>query len=164
MNQAFIGIDPGKSGGLAWLGNDGDVLAEPMPGTEYNIWRWFVECDPVAVEYHAVIEKAHSWTGQGVKSMFTSGMGYGGLRMALVAVGIPFEEITPQRWQKELGIVPKKKDESGPQFKLRLLAKAQQLFPRLSLWREPKSRGKQLAVADALLLAHYCRLRFGGKG
>jgi hypothetical protein len=83
--------------------------------------------------------------------------------MALTSAGIPFEPIRPQAWQKALGITPRKKTESKPDFKNRLRAKAQQLYPSLPLWSEPKSKGKQLALCDALLIATYCKRKYLGQ-
>ncbi len=58
---------------------------------------------------------------------------------------------------KALGI-PSGKGETKGQKKEKLRAKAQQLFPELPIWKTPKTKGIQLAIADALLIAHYCRL------
>ena len=81
--------------------------------------------------------------------MFKFGMSYGGLRMALVAAGIPFTAVTPQKWQKALGIPHRERTESKTQWKQRLKRKAEQLFPNHKL---------TLAISDALLIAHYCRM------
>jgi hypothetical protein len=81
--------------------------------------------------------------------MFKFGMGYGALRMALTALEIKYEEVPPQKWQKELGIVTRNKErESHTQFKNRLKAKAQQLFPTMDV---------TLKTCDALLIAEFCR-------
>lgn len=150
----FVGIDPGKKGGLVALSSSGKIVdATAMPETELLIADWFqfFQC-------RAVIEKVHSMPGQGVASMFTFGRGYGFLRGCLHCHEIPFDEVNPQAWQKELGIPPRnKKSESNARFKMRLLEKAQQLFPTYELWKEPRAKGKQLSVCDALLIAEYCR-------
>ena len=74
--------------------------------------------------------------------------------MALTAAGIPFEEVTPVVWQRGLGIPVRKKDESRSQFKGRLKAKAQQLFPQVKV---------TLKTADALLISEYCRRKREGR-
>ncbi len=79
--------------------------------------------------------------GNGVTSMFTFGMGYGGLRMALIAAAIPFVEVTPQSWQKAIGCLTQGDKNVSK-------AKAQQLFPTVKVTH---------AVADALLLAEWRR-------
>lgn len=151
----YIGIDPGSSGGLACLAGR-STISGTMPETEADIYEWILSLK--APPWHdserfAVIEKVGGFI-QGVpapgSAMFKFGVSYGGLRMALIACGIPFEEVTPQKWQKALGISPRdnKGNESKSAFKNRLKAKAQQLFPGEKI---------TLAVADALLIAEYCR-------
>lgn len=145
----FMGVDPGKSGGIAVVG-DGSAAAYKMPETETDTYQLFLQ-EGSATKF-AVIEKVTSRPGDGVVSMFKFGMGYGGLRMALIAAGIPFEEVTPRTWQKGLDIPPRKKTgrgiENHTQFKNRLKAKAQQLFPDLNV---------TLATCDALLISEFCR-------
>lgn len=157
----YIGIDPGQAGGLVAV-KCGKIDYCSMPETERDIWSLL--CDWGSENSHyAVIEKVHSMPDQGVASSFKFGFGYGGLRMALIAAGIPFEEVDPRTWQKALGVAPKKKEETKPQFKLRLLKLAQQLYPSLPLWSEKKAKGRMLAVADALLLAEFCKRKHEGK-
>lgn len=147
----FIGIDPGKAGGIVFLGEDDYVKVIEMPHTEKDILEALRNGHRNSF---ALIEKVHAMPKQGVTSSFTFGMGYGGLRMALVANKISFNEVTPQKWQKELGIVPRKKDEGKPDFKKRLRAKAQQLFPEVEV---------NLKTCDALLIALYAKLVLGDK-
>jgi len=151
--KTFIGIDPGMNGGLVAI-CQGSLDVVSMPKTERDTWDWFRYFDNTCF---ALIEKVHSMPKQGVASSFKFGMNYGYLRACLVAAQIPFEEVTPQVWQKGLSIPSRKKTESKSQFKNKLLQKAQQLFPAFPLWEEPRSKGRQLAVCDALLIAEYCR-------
>lgn len=143
-----IGIDPGASGGLAEIGIDG-VTAVSMPKTELDILEWLRQQGGRS-DVTAMIEQVSGYIGEGHpgSAMFKFGMSYGGLRMALIACGIPFETVTPQNWQKVLSIPKRDKKESRTQFKNRLKSKAQQLFPRVQV---------TLATADALLIAEYCR-------
>jgi hypothetical protein len=150
--MTYIGIDPGKSGGIAVI-QGRKVECFRMPNTEKDGWSIFAENKEGRV--FAVIEKVHSMPGQGVKSMFSFGQNYGFLRGCLTAAQIPFEEITPQAWQKGLSIPPRAKTETKPQFKERLRQKAQQLFPQEAVWG--RTLGEQRAVCDALLIAEYCR-------
>ena len=147
----YLGIDPGASGGLASIVTEGGATA--MPATERDVWEWIRLWSSVGGKGNAfaVIEKVGGYIAGAAhpgSAMFKFGQSYGGLRMALVAAGIPFDEITPQRWQKEIGIAPRKQTESKGQFKNRLKAKAQQLFPKVKV---------TLATADALLIAEYAR-------
>lgn len=150
--MTYIGIDPGKSGGIAIISGD-EIICYQMPNTEFDVWSIFERNNKGQVR--AVIEKVHSMPGQGVKSMFSFGQNYGFLRACLIAAQIPFDEITPQAWQKELGIVGRKKGEPKSQLKERLRQKAQQLFPQEDMWH--RTLGEQRAKCDALLLAEFCR-------
>jgi len=150
---AYIGVDPGQSGGLILL-DDTMVKSTPMPETERDIWDWFDHIRQTTdIAPRAMIEKVHSMPKQGVASSFKFGRGYGGLRMALIAAGIPFEEVTPQAWQKALAIPKRSKTETPVQWKNRLKALAQQLYPDIKV---------TLKLADALLIATYCQRKHTG--
>lgn len=182
--NCFIGIDPGQSGGLVYI-LSGWTQARPMPDTDLGISAFFsavtIHAESENCSRFAVIEKVTSSPQMGVASAFTFGCGYGKLLMALTQELIQFEEVRPQVWQKALGIPPRKPHdkkkrvknrkgkwvikkyggETDDQWKCRLRRKAQQLFPQLTVWHEPKY--KQLAVADALLIATYCQRKHEGR-
>lgn len=147
----YIGIDPGKSGGIAMIDSSDPLLikqsqATKMPETETDLFDLVKRLK--SDNCFCMLEKVHSMPAQGVKSVWTFAQNYGSIRMALIAARIPFETVTPQTWQKYLGIVKRGKEESKTKFKNRLKAKAQELFPELKI---------TLAIADALLIAEYCR-------
>jgi hypothetical protein len=79
------------------------VLVEAIkrPATERDIYDW-MSSQWMWIEF-AYIEEVASRPGQGAPGMFKFGMGYGALRMALVACRIPFEAIRPQVWMKRMG-------------------------------------------------------------
>lgn len=157
----FLGIDPGKTGGLAVLHNGGrSVHAEPMPPTTLDLYK-LLDGFSQDVDF-ACLEQVNSMPGEGHAGAFTFGTGYGMLQMGLTATGIPYEFVTPRTWQKALGIKAKAKAESKPQFKERLRAKAQQLFPAFPLWGAKGTLVKQRAVCDAMLIAEYCRRKHEG--
>lgn len=170
-NVVYVGIDPGQKGGLVALypqfSQSFRYSVIPMPTTETYVWNWFADLTPYSGKDYrlvACIEKVHSMPKQGVVSAFTFGAGYGALRMAVVAAGMTLlDNPDPRKWQKALDISPRKKTEGTTAWKTRLLARAQQLYPNLGLWSEPKSKGRQLAVADALLIAEYCKRKYEGK-
>ena len=162
----YVGMDPGASGGIAYIKN-GVAEAGKQAVTDADTWLVVSSIVKANTVYgaetlfrhnvFAVIEKVGGYIKGGEdgsggaqpgSAAFKFGASYGKLLMALTAAGIPFEEVTPQKWQKGLGVPPRKKDETKTQFKNRLKAKAQQLFPGVKV---------TLAVADALLLAEFCR-------
>jgi crossover junction endodeoxyribonuclease RuvC len=141
-----IGIDPGKSGGIAWIEDGEPAQAVKMPATEADIYDKIHTLQ--AVQFcrdgtlpFAVIEKVHAMPKQGVTSTFTFGKNYGALLMALTAAGIPFEEVLPGTWMRGLGCLTKGDKNVSKR-------KAQQLFPHLKVTH---------AIADALLIAEWGR-------
>ena len=164
-NAVYLGIDPGQSGGLVALCGD-RVALTLMPVTERDVWDWLKANSWITETSRnfAVLELVHSFPHQGIASSFKFGVGFGGLRMALTGLGIPFALVSPQKWQQAMGISPRKKGkrkgkpsgdgwieiggESKTQFKNRLKAAAQRYFPLEKV---------TLATADAMLLALYCR-------
>lgn len=154
MADIFIGVDPGASGGIASISDTAAALA--MPSTDADIWNTLdIHRFGKARDAFAVIEKVQGYAGSPTvgSAMFKFGASYGGLRMALTAAGIPFEEATPQVWQRGLKIPQRTKAESKTAWKNRLKAAAQRLFPGIKV---------TLATADALLIAEYCRRKRGG--
>jgi len=156
----YLGLDPGKKGGMAFIAEDGLVIGYmAMPETELEISlaisSWVIGC--------AVIEQVSSSPQMGVTSSFTFGRGYGFLRGVLIANAIPFTEVRPQLWMKTLGIRTRKKKETTTQWKNHLRGIAQQRFPSLELWKGTRNKGEQLAVCDALLIAEYCRITNRGE-
>lgn len=111
-----------------------------MPDTERDILDLLRD---ISREGHcfAVLEFVRSSPQMGVVSAFTFGQGYGGLKMALAACGIPYEEVLPAKWQKALGC------RTGGDKNVSK-RKAQELYPAIKITH---------ATADALLLATYCR-------
>lgn len=147
--KLFIGIDPGQSGGIAVLNKNGGVESvSTMPETPHDILEWLEEYsghDCVC----ALEDVGHGMPGQSSKATATFARHNGHLEMALLALSIRTEKVTPQKWQKiyQLG---SSKGIDKRVWKNKLKAKAQQLFPSL---------GKRitLSTCDALLLAEYAR-------
>lgn len=141
----FIGIDPGKTGGLAVVDRNGRVReAVKMPSTNPEILRKIEEFAGLAAPetpVHCALEYVRSRPGLSSVAMFTFGRGYGALEMALAAVGLPFDSPTPQRWQTAMECMSK-----GDKNITK--ARAAKLWPRLTLTH---------ATADACLIAEYCR-------
>jgi len=154
VGDLFIGIDPGQSGGISWVERtiqDGRqvnfIYAEKMPATEHDVDVLFKKLRAKGMAIKCIIENVHSFPGQGVASSFKFGRNYGFLRGLLVANRIAFDQVSPQKWQKQLGLQKKSKEETKTFHKNNIKAKAQQLYPQLKV---------TLATADAIMLATYC--------
>ena len=144
--MTIIGIDPGKSGGIAWIA-DGKPCVEKMPETLADLWELIADIDRAnairgnPLRAKAYLEMVHSSPQMGVKSAFTFGNGFGHLEMALTAAGIPFERVRPQKWQQAMGCMTKGDKNVSKR-------RAQELFPSLKITH---------AIADCLLIAEFGR-------
>lgn len=154
----YLGVDPGANGGLVAIKGGIIESAIPMPETELEIWHWFQGMSILPFKPTACIEWIHpAIQGIGKSPMSKLYGSYMSLRMALTASQISFEVVMPRKWQAALGVQSRKKTENTTQWKSRLKSHAQRLYPSLSIWKQPRTEGKQKAISDALLIAEYCR-------
>jgi len=163
----YIAVDPGStSGAITVMQTSDDNVVRlldiyMMPKTEADIMNIFLKLIPsnwwaikdmpstvLSVNIKCIIESVHAFPGQGVTSMFSFGRNYGFLRGVLVSLRIPFIEVTPQKWMKYFGF-KRNKNEDKKKHKLRILQKAQNLYPHPSV---------VLQTADSLMLAEFLRL------
>jgi crossover junction endodeoxyribonuclease RuvC len=140
--KLYIGLDPGQSGSISFHPESGDPWAEKMPETDQDLLGLFMDLRG-CTEYEmvAMLEQVHSMPGQGVSSSFKFGEGYGKLQMALCAAGIPYQRVTPQKWQKDLQCLTKGDKNVSKR-------RAQELFPQIKVIH---------ALADGLLIGLYCK-------
>jgi len=136
--KLYLGLDPGKGGAVAFNPEEGQSWAIKMPENDAELLEELRAC---AREYDcfAMLEQVASRPGQGVCSVFTFGEGYGKLQMALLACGIPFERVTPGKWQKALGCLTKGDKNVSKK-------RASELFPHIKITHYN---------SDALLISEY---------
>jgi crossover junction endodeoxyribonuclease RuvC len=144
----FLGVDPGKSGAMAVI--DADSIPKghiKLDETDADISTWLRSWRSL-IRFGS-LEKVGSMPGQGVSSTFKFGRSFGFVQGLMVAWAVPFELITPSKWQGEIGC------RSGGDKNV-TKTKAQQLFPEQSITHK---------TADAFLLAEYARrIWFSRKG
>lgn len=145
----IVGIDPGKSGGIALLNGtraEGDVM--PVIGKEvdgHEVARVLAAASPDLV----VIEKVSAMPGQGVTSMFNFGAGYGRLLGVCDALGIPYRLVTPQAWKKRV-LAGTARDKHAA------IAFVKRAFPTIEMTPGKRSVPHD-GIADAACLAEYGR-------
>lgn len=137
--KTYIGIDPGKSGAIATICGD-SIGTCRLTETEADISDW-LQSAVNGVDCFAILEQVNAMPKQGVSSTFKFGQSFGFLRGLLIAHKVPFEMVTPSKWQGEMKC-RSKGDKNVTK------SKAQELFPNQKIIH---------ATADALLLAEYCR-------
>lgn len=139
----WMGIDPGsKSGGIAVIEETSSgvlVTSQKLDATEADVSA-FLDVFAIRSQF-CLIEKVAATPQMGVCSAFTFGKSFGFLIGLLTAHKIPFEFVTPQKWQKSLGCL------SGGDKNVTKAA-AQRLFPSVRFTH---------ANADATLIAEHCR-------
>ena len=144
-NRVFIGIDPGINGGIAFIYND-TYYAKKTPPTVSEMADELIVLKDMGpnLPMYSCIEAVHSMPKQGVKSVFTFGKGYGQWLGILATLRIPYIQVTPHKWMKHYGSMPKDKNDR----KNHLKHLAQQRYPDQKI---------TLATADAMLIANYMR-------
>lgn len=145
----YIGVDPGKKGGVAVI--DGD-------GVEVYAWddQTFVNVMAATMNKGkciAAVEKVGAMPGQGVSSMFSFGQSFGFILGVLTAFGIGYQLVPPTLWKREFGLLHTEKQAS--------VDVAKRLFPGVSLLPTERCRKESDGMSDSLLLAEYARRKFG---
>ena len=138
--MSILAIDPGASGGLAWLDNEGNIHAEPMPvgmTAQADKIREIATSEFIPT-IECVIEKVGGYQpGNSGPAAAKFARHCGNLEAILYCYGVPTAQVSPQRWMKALGPFPKDKKERKNAIK----EKMARLYPHLSV---------TLKTADAL--------------
>lgn len=144
-NRIYVGIDPGKNGGIGIIYND-TAYCIKCPATIAEMANEINSIKDIApdINVQAIIESVHSFPHQGVKSVWTFGSNYGQWLGILAAHKIPYVQVSPQKWMKIYQPLSKDKKERKHQLK----HQAEQRFPEIKI---------TLATSDALLLANYLK-------
>ena len=142
----YIGIDPGKEGGLAIL-NGEEVQTFWYDRDTYRC----VLSDLRGEKAVCCLEQVGAMPGQGVTSMFHFGEGFGWLQGTLEAYGIPYELVRPQKWKKEFSVTSDKNT---------AIQVCKRLFPSVNLIPSG-CRKEHDGMAEALLMAEFARRRMG---
>lgn len=141
--KPLLAIDPGASGGLAWCDRDGIVYCEPMPEgmtAQVDMLRTLA-ASLTGIE--ATVERVGTYMpGNSGPAAATFARHCGTLETALYCLGVPTVQVTPKRWQKYFGALPKDKMERKRAVKELMSRK----HPALSV---------TLKTADALAILDY---------
>jgi hypothetical protein len=144
--MTIIGIDPGKSGGIAWQHYNKPLAVEKMPDTLRDLSDLLQDIrSDSGGKIMAYLEQVHAGAfggggrKMGVTSAFTFGNGFGHLEMGLTAHDIPFVRIRPVEWQTAMQC------KTGGDKNVSK-ARAQELIPSIKMTH---------AIADACLICLY---------
>jgi crossover junction endodeoxyribonuclease RuvC len=142
----YLGIDPGKSGAIAAIRfTESGPATCRLSETPADVCQFILDVSTID-QCFAIVEKVGASPQMGVVSAFTFGKSFGWLQGVLDAYKIPYEFATPQKWQKAMGCLTKGDKNVSK-------AAAQRLWPNAKITH---------AIADAMLLAEFCRRVKGG--
>ena len=141
--KIYIGIDPGKSGAIAFVPETGKPWTVKCSETDKDISDSFLEIEHE--ELYACIEKVGPGVfgagKMGSKSAFTFGASFGGLLMLLTCHRVRYNRVLPRTWQTAMQCMTGGDKNVSKR-------RAQELFPEIKITH---------AIADALLIAEYAR-------
>lgn len=153
----FLGIDPGASGAIAVLDEEGHLVKViDMPVFEVLVGKAVKrrvspellagEIEPyVRSDSMAWLEQVSARPGQGVSSMFAFGESFGIIKGVLGALRVPTQMVTPNAWKKAMNLNASK---DGSR------AKATQMWPaQASMFKRVKDDGR----AESCLIAEFGR-------
>lgn len=145
-----IGIDPGKTGAIAVMDDDGILCLEQFNVDKYVDVLSYVGQSTSVKDIKVCLEKVGAMPGQGVVSMFNFGHNLGVIEGILSALRIPYQLVPPQTWKKEFSLTGDK---------AKSIEVCKKLFPWVDLRATDRSRKPSDGLAEALLMAEYARRR-----
>ncbi len=171
----WIGIDPGKDGAVARISNDGavEIWDTPLVNTTDSKGKKKRVYDPYALanllrEVTLDLERSKTLvtielvnagifagpigSKMGSVSAFSFGEGFGLWQGVIAALGLRMSRVLPRAWKKDLmGGEPKTKEAVVPA--------ASRLYPPVAPLLRGSRGGLEVGRADALMLAHFGRIR-----
>ncbi len=174
MSAIYIGIDPGLTGAIAVIRENGATVTDLQSiDGQLDLKQLRAEMFIAKVQHqeevYIVIEDVHSMPDQGVASSFKLGRTYGRIEglvyyFAQIWDGLIIY-VSPQRWKNSFGLI-NKRPKGSPKLtkaesekrrregKTRARELAAEIFPGIA---ESVARVKDDGRADALLLAEWGR-------
>ena len=148
-SKIFVGIDPGKNGGVAVINEVLDheaVIAFRCPKTPRDMSLSLISTIPTDVSYDDVlvlVEHVHAMPKNGVVSMFSFGQNLGHWEGILGAFEFDVEYAGPRTWMGHYDCQPRMDKKDRKRY---LRGLAEELFPNIKM---------TFNISDALLIASY---------
>lgn len=164
MPKSAVGaVDPGKTGGLAFLDETGKILAlEVMPvitsskaKKEYDlqaIKALFIKWDPAVLVFEKLQPMPVALGGS--IANYARGYGRGSLEGLAVGMGRKYVLVAPQTWQAEV-----LRDINCDDTKQAALIVAKRLWPDQTFLASERSRKPHEGLVDSCLIAEFGRRR-----
>jgi hypothetical protein len=161
----YLGVDPGAKGSLCFLDMDTRKMGfKPTPCLEFTAKQLRVHILAIHKKYDirmAAIEDVHAIFGTSAGSNFKFGYNVGIINGVIQTTNIGLDLVTPRTWQRAIKAPTRKRAGGATKLKKAIAAIALRLYPDAPLLGP---RGGLLdGRADALMIAHYLSLKYGGK-
>lgn len=140
----YLGIDPGKSGALAIIYEDGTHREIVFNETDYMFELMALS----GKKCKCVLESVHSMPGDSKRGAFSFGENFGYIKGLLKAFRISYELVPPQKWKKEFSVTADKNTS---------IEVAERLFPDSDFRRTERCKSPHDGKCEALLMAEYGR-------
>ena len=151
--NAYIGIDPGKKGAMCALLDDGTMQIKDFDENIQTMMDWLIDIKSSHNVEMCMIEDVHSIFGTSAKSNFNFGFNTGIMHGMIRGLGLPLDLVQPKAWQKFVGIKSK-----GKEIKKDVANTCERLYPSCDI---RGARGGLLdGRSDALMISHYCKLKY----
>lgn len=175
--KVWIGIDPGKSGGIVLIDERNLISKWVMPkiGDDIDIHQLHKTLSSFQ-DYNVtiILEEVHSIYGTSAGSNFTFGFVCGAIEAIVISQHYKLIKVQPKIWQKEIWQTSEveykapKKAKPGAEdkkpsnrkvvdTKLTSLKACKRLFPYVDLRGSERSKVPHDGITDALLIAEYGR-------
>ena len=139
----YIGIDPGKSGGIAIVDEEGEMKAYKCPDSSEEmaiLFQILIGSTPAA-EIRLLMERVWARPTNAVRAAFSYGVNYGQWLGIVATHEVQMNTVIPVGWIKWVGC---------PNVRKRWLKeKARELYPDVNKLT--------LATSDAILITHYAK-------
>lgn len=151
LSNKYIGIDPGKSGGLVVIDETGEAKAYKCPERAIDMALLFqnVIGDTAPDKVKLLMERVWARPGNATRSAFTYGVNYGQWLGTAASHEIKMYTTLPNNWIKWVGC-PKALPVKERKHWLR--DKAKELYPDI--------KKVTLATSDAILIGHYAKEKY----
>lgn len=144
----YLGVDPGKNGGVCVIRSDGTPLEWiRMPEGKVRIIDSLLNIKEKYLNVIMVVELAQAMPRQGVTSCFHYGQHFATFEDAAILMRIPYHEVRPNVWKKVMGLTSNKLDS---------ISASRRLFPLVDLI-PPGCRTEHDGISEALLIAEWAR-------
>ena len=144
----YIGIDPGKGGGIAVIDEKGEMMAYKCPGSSEEMALLFqiLMVNTHSSEIRLLMERVWARPTNAVRAAFSYGVNYGQWLGIAASHEVQMNTAIPVDWIKWVGCPKALKKDVRKRW---LKKKAGELYPDINKLT--------LATSDAILITHYAK-------